>query len=111
MFVTDALRGVGGVTIRQVGGYGQTIMMRNALGMECPATIVVDGLASTAQQSASITIDEMASREDIAAIELYPRPNMVPAEFMSMVSGCGVVAIWTKRATGNVNVVRPKPAK
>jgi hypothetical protein len=53
----------------------------------------------------------MASREDIAAIELYPRPNMVPAEFMSMVSGCGVVAIWTKRATGHVNVVRPKPAK
>ncbi len=111
LFVTDALRGIGGLTIRQVGGYGQTVMMRNSYGAECPATIVLDGSALPPSQSASITIDDVARREDIAAVEVYPRPNMVPAEFLSMTSGCGIIAIWTKRGTGGVMPVKPTTKK
>ena len=107
MFVTDALRGIGGLTIRQVGGYGQTVMMRNAFGAECPATIILDGSALPPSQAASITIDDVARREDVAAVEIYPRPSMVPAEFLSMTTGCGVIAIWTKRGTGGVMPVKP----
>ena len=110
LFITDALRGINGVTVRQVGGFGQSIMMRSANGMECSAGVIVDGQALPPSQSASISLDEITRREDIAAIEVYPRPSMVPAEFTSMTAGCGVVAIWTKRATGGVTPVKPKPA-
>ena len=110
LFVTDALRGINGVTIRQVGGFGQSIMMRSANGSECSAGVIIDGQALPPSQSASISLDEIVRREDIAAIEVYPRPSMVPAEFTSMTSGCGVVAIWSKRATGGVTPVKPKPA-
>ena len=109
LFVTDALRGINGVTIRQVGGFGQSIMMRSSNGSECSAGVILDGQALPPSQSASISLDEIVRREDIAAIEVYPRPSMIPAEFTSMTSGCGVVAIWSKRATGGVTPVKPKP--
>ena len=110
LFVTDALRGVSGVTVRQVAGFGQTVWMRASNGEECQASVIMDGAQLPPSQAASISIDEMSRREDIAAIEVYPRPSMIPAEFTSMVSGCGVVAIWTKRGTGGVTPMKPKPA-
>jgi Carboxypeptidase regulatory-like domain len=109
LFVTDALRGVSGVTVRQVGGFGQTVWMRASNGDECQASVIFDGSQLPPSQAASISIDELARREDITAIEVYPRPSMVPGEFTSMVSGCGVIAIWTKRGTRGVSPVKPKP--
>lgn len=109
IFATDALRGVSGVTVRQVGGFGQTVWLRASNGNECQAGVIFDGAQLPPSQAASISIDEIARREDIAAIEVYARPSQVPAEFTSMVSGCGVVAIWTKRGTRNVMPMRPKP--
>jgi hypothetical protein len=111
LFTTDALRGISGVTVRQVGGFGQTVWMRASNGEECQAGVIYDGAQLPPSQAASISIDEIARREDIAAIEVYARPSQVPAEFTSMVQGCGVVAIWTKRGTGNVMPVRPKPGQ
>ena len=110
LFVTDALRGINGASVRQVGGFGQTVMLRAVNGVECSATVVIDGSPLAASTTANISIDEIARPEDIAAIEIYPRVNMVPPEFLTMASGCGVVAIWTKRATGGVIPVKPKPA-
>ena len=110
LFVTDALRGVSGVTVRQVGGFGQTVWMRSSNGEECEAAVIFDGGQLPPSQVASISIDELARRDDITAIEVYPRPSMIPPEFTSMGSACGVVAIWTKRGTGGVTPVKPKPA-
>ena len=109
LFVSDALRGINGVTVRQVGGYGQTVWMRGSDGMECQAAVILDGSALPPNQAASISLDELTRREDIAAIEVYPRPSMIPAEFTSIVNGCGILAIWTKRATGGVTPVKPTP--
>ncbi len=111
LFTTDALRGLSGVTVRQVGGFGQTVWMRSSNGNECQAGVIFDGAQLPPSQAASISIDEIARREDISAIEVYPRPSQVPAEFTSMVQGCGVVAIWTKRGTGGVMPVKPKPGE
>ncbi|HYW49508.1 MAG TPA: carboxypeptidase regulatory-like domain-containing protein [Gemmatimonadaceae bacterium] len=107
LFTSDALRGVAGVTVRQIGGYGQAVMMRSSDGSECEARVIFDGSPVAASQAATIALDEYARREDIAAIEVYPRPSMVPAEFLTMATGCGVLAVWTKRATGGVTPVRP----
>jgi len=111
LFVTDALRGIPGATVTQIGGYGQTVMLRGVNGAECPATVVIDGSPLAVSTTANISLDEIARVQDIAAIEVYPRVNMVPPEFLTMATGCGVVAIWTKRATGGVTPVKPKPAE
>lgn len=110
LFVTDALRGIPGATVTQVGGFGQTVMLRGVNGAECPATVVIDGSPLAVSTTANISLDEIARVQDIAAIEVYPRVNQVPPEFLTMATGCGVVAIWTKRATGGVTPVKPKPA-
>jgi Carboxypeptidase regulatory-like domain len=109
IFTTDALRGISGVTVRQAGGFGQTVWMRSSNGVECQASVVLDGGQLPPSQAASISIDEIAQREDVVAIEVYARPSQIPAEFTSMVDGCGVLAIWTKRGTGGVMPVRPRP--
>jgi hypothetical protein len=109
IFVSDALRGVAGVTVRQVGGFGQAVYLRRADGNECQANVILDGAPIPPSQSASLTIDEFVRRDDIAAIEVYARPSQIPAEFTTMTSGCGLLAVWTKRATGGVTPERPKP--
>ena len=46
-------------------------------------------------------------KDNVAAIEVYPRSNLVPPEFQTLVGGCGVVVVWTKQATGGVIPQRP----
>lgn len=109
IFLTDALRGLNGVSVFQVGGYGQKVMMRSPFnGAECEARLVVDGQVVPPGQVANISIDELAKPNEIAAIEVYPRANLVPPEFVTVEAGCGVVVLWTKRATGGVLPVSPK---
>lgn len=99
LFVSDALRGINGVFVKQAGGTGQVVWMRSFLGRECEATVLIDGVPLAGSDRARVTLDEFARPEDIAAIEVYPLVNLVPPEFMTMQDGCGVVLIWTKRAT------------
>jgi Carboxypeptidase regulatory-like domain len=102
LFVTDALRGINGVTVHQVGGFGQAVMMREITGKPCFASIFVDAIRVQFQLSTLVTIDDLVRPSDIAAIEVYPRATMAPAEFLTMDTGCGVVAVWTKRHTEGV---------
>jgi hypothetical protein len=108
LFVSDALRRINGVSV--VGaGYGQKVFMRSPFnGGECLANIVIDGLATRSAGSGEFALDDFVSRENVAAIEVYPRSNLAPPEFLTQAGGCGVVAIWTKQATGGV---LPRPAK
>ena len=50
-----------------------------------------------------ISLDELVSGPDIAAMEVYDQPFEAPPEFMPSGSGfaCGVIVVWTKRATDN----------
>lgn len=102
IFVADALRGLPGVAVVGVG-YGQKVFMRSPFnGAECLANIVIDGLAIQSGTSRDFVLDDYVSRENVAAMEVYARSNLVPPEFLTMAGGCGVVAIWTKQATGGV---------
>ena len=109
MYTTDALRGMAGVAIRSPKqGFGQDIIMRGFMGGECRATLFVDGMPVDAASRGGITIDEFVQPDMVAAVEVYARANLVPAEYMTMRTGCGVVAVWTKNGTGNVPVLPPK---
>jgi Carboxypeptidase regulatory-like domain len=108
LFVSDALRGINGVSVTQIGGFGQAVMMRSSFnGAECLANIFVDGQLIP-KSAGNVTLDDLARKEDVAAIEIYPRSNLIPAEFTNLSSGCGVVALWTRRATGGVAPLNPR---
>ncbi len=113
VFVTDAVRGMAGVTISKASGNGQEILMRRAGGMDgsyCVANLIVDGVRMPPSTSANATLDDYVNLSDIAALEVYPRPNVAPVEFLTTDNGCGVVVVWTRRGTGGVYPQRPKPA-
>ncbi len=108
LFVSDALRGINGVSVTQIGSYGQAVMMRSPFnGAECLANIIVDGQLVTKNSDAQVTLDDLARREDVTAIEVYARTNLVPPEFSTLATGCGVVVMWTKRSTGGVSPLPP----
>jgi len=65
--------------------------------------LYIDGVPHGTEQIDTFALSPSA----IAAIEVYERPSLVPFEFqgtlpvkqgrgMSMASGCGALAIWTK---------------
>jgi Carboxypeptidase regulatory-like domain/TonB-dependent Receptor Plug Domain len=113
VWVTDAVRGMPGVTVSKAAGNGQEILMRKVGGTDgsyCVANIVVDGQRMPPSASANATIDDYVNLSDVAAMEVYPRPNMVPPEFFTGDNGCGVVVVWTRRGTGGVLPQKPKPA-
>jgi hypothetical protein len=66
--------------------------------------LFIDGVFADGQ------IDDQLTVGGIAAIEVYERPNKVPAEFqgklpqkrggLSPAAGCGAIAVWTKARAG-----------
>lgn len=112
LYVSDAIQGLPGVFVRFARqGYGQDIYMRDNGGRECRAMIFVDGVPFDAAGRGGISIDEFVRPRDVAAVEVYNRPTMVPAEYLTMARDCGVVAVWTKFGTGNVPILPPKSAR
>ena len=112
MYISDAVRGMPGVFVRfPRQGYGQDIYMRGNSGRECRAMIFVDGMPFDAAGRGGISIDEFVQAREVAAVEVYNRPTMVPAEYLTMARDCGVIAVWTKFGTGNVPILPPKSAR
>lgn len=108
-FVTDALRGMAGVSVRQQErGYGQEVLMRGFGGNVCAPQVFIDGLRTSMGGTGAFTIDDFVSLDNIAAVEVYARANLVPPDYTTMAGGCGVVTIWTKYATGGVPIQPPK---
>ena len=58
----------------------------------CMAAVWIDGRASDQSFLNALRPDE------IAAIEVYSRFLILPMDFMGKNDGCGVIAVWTKRA-------------
>ena len=111
MYLSDAIQGIPGVFVRfPRQGFGQDIYMRNSRG-ECRAMVFLDGMPLDAAGRGGLSIDEFVQPRDVAAVEVYNRPTMVPAEYLAMARDCGVVAVWTKFGTGNVPILPPKSAR
>ena len=100
--VTDILRRARGVqlVVPDSGGPPLVQMLRsrfsdlNHAGI-CPVEYYVDGVPFDMQNSP----DAYFHPDDIVAIEVYDGASDVPPEYKSGSSSCGVVVIWTKRAT------------
>jgi hypothetical protein len=80
------------------------------VGLECRATLFLDGFLLSTPGRYPATLDEMVMPDEVAVLEVYGRSSTVPAEYLTM-DGCGVVAVWTKRGLGNVPVFGPQRQK
>lgn len=68
-------------------------VQRSADGEDfCYATVWIDGRRSEQAFVLELRPDE------IAVVEVYPRFMLLPSEYAAQYEGCGVVAVWTKRA-------------
>lgn len=105
--VSDMLTEVPGVYAvhRGSGTSGRVISMTRSLagpgGGRCVVQIFLDGqLATRNVPGGDVVVDELVSPLDVEVIELFRGLGSIPAEFLTPEARCGVIAIWTKRASG-----------
>jgi hypothetical protein len=123
-YITSALFSIPGVQLGTRDGFGNAVYLRGA-GGACIPTIFLDGyrLQTSAPQRGPalfqfgatrpmeepsyLSLDELVSPQDVAAMEVYVRPAQRPAEFTG-IEDCGVLVVWTRQYLGNVPVFDPR---
>jgi len=105
--LTSALWGIPGVRLGTRAGYGNVVYLRGNRGQDCIPVVFLDGFRFIAN---GLSVDELVSPADVAAIEVYVRAMQRPAEFTDL-ADCGVFVVWTKRFLGNVPVMDPKRSR
>lgn len=88
--MVSALAGLRGVEVRSGRGGSVSVLLPSTKIRRCAAGIWIDGWSADADQLAAL------DPRDLAAIEVFPRASLVPLRFSGSLTGCGVVAIWTK---------------
>jgi len=79
--------------IRMARRLGQvTLTATNDKGVPCSPTLLMDGIETSGN-----ALSDLQSHE-VAAVEVYARPLMVPAELIppGRPNECGMVVVWTK---------------
>jgi hypothetical protein len=101
MYTTDLLRTVPGVEL--VGGGSGTrprVQLGRSVGESCATQIFVDGMLMNRRgfgPREDVRLDDVVSPGSIEGIEIYRGLASIPPEFLNPDSGCGVVAVWTRR--------------
>jgi hypothetical protein len=106
-YASDVLQHVPFVQVS--GGLQRSVTLRAPHGRgRCNPTVYVDGhYVPTASRTVNsprgrgggggeITLDEVVSGSTIAAVEVYDRASMAPAEYLPRHGECGVIVIWTR---------------
>lgn len=83
---SDALRGVPGLLIQPSRRIGNIIRIRN-----CRPTIWIDGI-----RVPDAELDEVASVDDVAAVEIYKSLAGLPQQFIDRTNPCGGILIWSR---------------
>lgn len=92
--IADALRGAApGMRVRyEPVARSTTVTMSRG----CRPAIFLDGALSSSGPLSASPLDFLSPR-DIEAIEIYRGAAQVPGAFSGSASGCGVIALWTRR--------------
>ena len=97
--VTSVLGAMPSVTVgstRRTHGASIFLPAGNDVGT-CRANVWIDGNRVDAGRADQELLDELG-RDDIAAVEVYPRMLGTPREYVIRNGNCGTVVVWTKRA-------------
>ena len=107
LFVSDILRGMNGLVVTS-GTRGNQVRMRSYGARDEPCTpwVYIDGalVQVGGNEPSSLNIDDFVTRADVAAMEVYSRSSAVPPEFAGGSTGCGAIAVWSRRVTGAASV-------
>lgn len=96
LLISDMLRLTPGIVVRP-GMYGGNRVMPTGYRQQggCGSLILfIDGLYIATESSEEL--DWLVHPGNVAAIEVYPRPQQIPVEFKREGSVCGVIAVWTR---------------
>jgi hypothetical protein len=106
-YASDVLQHVPFVQV--TGGLQRSVTLPASHGRgRCNPTVYVDGhYVPTSSRTLNsprgrgggggdITLDEVVSGSTIAAVEVYDRASMAPAEYLPRHGECGVIVIWTR---------------
>ena len=93
--LSAAFTGIPNITVQNASANGRRFnLFLPSTGLDkCLAMLMLDGV-----QQFDHSILGTLSPSEIAAVEVYSNRFNVPAELMNKEIGCGVVAVWTKRA-------------
>jgi hypothetical protein len=84
--LSEAIRGVPGVTLVASGRIGNAVRFRN-----CQPMVWVDGV-----RTPDAELDETVSIDDVGGLEVYVSPGGVPAQFRDLQNPCGAILVWTR---------------
>lgn len=90
---SQLLRGMTGLTLREVGrGRGTLVLMHSGLGL-CNPALFLDG--QRVDQTRETTIDDFLNPSTIEALEVYTSTSGIPAQFAT--GTCGAIVVWTRK--------------
>ena len=106
LFVSDIRRIMNGLSVTG-GSRGNEVQMRNPMGRLCTPSVYFDGalVQVGGSEPSSLNIDDFVTRADVDAMEVYSLASAVPPEFAGGSTGCGAIAVWSRRGTGGATVV------
>jgi hypothetical protein len=67
-----------------------SLVFQTPSGGTCTPTIFIDGRLGALHELYAFV------PEQLAGVEAYARPSIVPARFQTTLHGCGVLVVWTK---------------
>lgn len=93
MRLSSVMMQVSGVIVSSSApGRPPQILMKRGGGL-CAPSFYVDGIRTFMNTE---EIDLWFRSDDLAGIEVYPRTSLVPNEYAGLLTGCGVIAVWTR---------------
>ena len=90
ILLSEALRGMRGVSIIHRGGSNLAVSRRR--GLTCPLRVYMDGSRLSGGDSLDIDIVPL---ETVAGVEVYIGPSEIPMQY-NQFNVCGVLIIWTR---------------
>ena len=110
---SQVVENIPSIYVRRIGGDRYAIYGRGVGGVECPATLWLDGIrvgggsepmrdrrGRTTYRHESGEIDPLVSPTEIAGVEVYARGMIAPPQFLPPndpdASRCAVLVFWTK---------------
>ncbi|HEX2206605.1 MAG TPA: carboxypeptidase-like regulatory domain-containing protein, partial [Longimicrobium sp.] len=92
-YTTDVLQQVPFVTV--TGGVRRSVLLSDRRGGQCTPTVFID--RTRYRIGEDFNLDQMVAGTRVLAVEVYPTPTGLPAEFSVLDNyRCGVIVIWTR---------------
>jgi hypothetical protein len=103
---TDLFQAMLGVRIIR-SGFDYSIMMQGIGGYWCTPKVFLDGFSFPLNGGGGTgnVLDSFIVPEDLAAVEVYPRNMLTPAQFRD-VNDCGSIVLWSRYAFPYVKIER-----